>query len=65
VKARRILDPQLPAFGFDPKVFWSTLASVAHRYLKTRAEHWRLHQQSTVFTTAEGIKTWLRCVSPP
>jgi hypothetical protein len=59
VNARRILDPQLRAFGFHPDVFWSTLSTVADRYLKTRAENWRLHRQSTVFTTAAGIKTWL------
>jgi hypothetical protein len=58
-KARQVLDPQLRAFGFHPVVFWSTLATVAGRYLKTRAENWRLHQQSTIFTTAAGIKTWL------
>jgi len=57
--ARRILDPQLRAFGFHPVVFWSTLTAVADRYLKTRAENWRLHQQATVFTTAAGVKTFV------
>lgn len=59
VKARRILDPQIRAFGFHPDAFWSTLSTLADRYLKTRAENWRLHRQSTVFTTPAGIKTWL------
>jgi hypothetical protein len=57
--ARRFLDPQLRAFGFNPEVFWSTLTTVADRYLKTRAENWRLHRQATFFTTEAGVKTWV------
>jgi hypothetical protein len=57
--ARRFLDPQLQAFGFQPELFWSTLATVADGYLETRAENRRLHRQATVFTTESGVKTFV------
>ncbi|HXA17022.1 MAG TPA: hypothetical protein VN380_08525 [Thermoanaerobaculia bacterium] len=58
-EVRDKFDSKIIVFGYDKNKFWRTLAASAQPYLTTQRSHIARHNNSTVFQTPDGKRTFV------